>query len=390
MPNEGKAYSLLLKGGHVIDPANKIDGVRDVAIREGRIARVAEGIPSSQAEKVVDVAGCCVTPGLLDIHVHVFGYAGWLFSDTHAFPNGVTTVVDTGGAGYKSFEAFRETVLPQAKTRIFALLNIVGAGMLGAVEQDVSEMKPVPAAEMIRKYPDVLIGSKTAHFQGPGWEAVDGAVEAAALSGTFAMIDFAPKPARSYKELLLRRLRPGDIHTHLYAKHIPLLDEDRKVNGYVREARDRGVLFDLGHGAGSFWFRIAVPAMKQGFWPDSISTDLHKSSALIPNATMPVTMSKMLNMRMPLQEVILRSTAEPARMIRRPELGTLSVGAEADVAAFRIEEGAFGFVDSGRAKMRGTRRLQCVLTVRAGQIVWDLNGLSWPDWETAGNYDVIR
>jgi dihydroorotase len=390
VPNEGKTYSLLLKGGHVIDPANGVDAVRDVAIREGRIARVAEGIPSSQAEKVVDVAGCCVTPGLLDIHVHVFGYAGWLFPDTHAFPNGVTTVVDTGGAGHKNFEEFRETVLPQARTRVFALLNIVGAGMLGAVEQDVGEMKPVPAAEMIRKYPDVLIGSKTAHFQGPGWEAVDGAVEAAALSGTFAMIDFAPKPARSYKELLLQRLRPGDIHTHLYAKHIPLLDEDRRVNGYVREARERGVLFDLGHGAGSFWFRIAVPAMKQGFGPDSISTDLHKSSALIPNATMPVTMSKMLNIGMPLQEVILRSTAEPARMIRRPELGTLSVGAEADVAAFRIEEGAFGFVDSGHAKMRGTRRLQCVLTVRAGQIVWDLDGLSWPDWETAGNYDVIR
>jgi len=385
-----KTYDLLLKGGHVIDPANGVDGVRDIAVREGRIARVAEGIPSSQAEKVVDVAGCCVTPGLLDIHVHVYGYAGWLFPDTHAFPNGVTTVVDTGGAGYKNFEEFHETVLPKAKTRIFAFLNIVGAGMLGAVEQDVSEMKPVPAAEMIKKYPDVLIGSKTAHFQGQGWEAVDGAVEAAALSGTFAMIDFAPKPARSYKELLLQRLRPGDIHTHLYAKHIPLLNDDGKVNGYVRKARERGVLFDLGHGAGSFWFRIAVPAMKQGFGPDSISTDLHKSSALIPNATMPATMSKMLNMGMPLQEVILRSTAEPARMIRRPELGTLSVGAEADVAAFRVEEGAFGFVDSGHAKMRGTRRLQCVLTVRAGQIVWDLNGLSWPDWETAGKYDVIR
>ena len=390
MPNDAKTYSLLLKDGHVIDPANGVDGVRDIAIREGRIARVAEGVPAAQAEKVVDAAGCYVTPGLLDIHVHVYGYAGWLFPDTHAFPNGVTTVVDTGGAGYKNFEAFRETVLPKARTRIFAFLNIVGAGMLGAVEQDVSEMKAVPAAEMIKKYPDVLIGSKTAHFQGPGWEAVDGAVEAAALSGTFAMIDFAPKPARSYKELLLKRLRPGDIHTHLYAKHIPLLDDDGKVNDYVREARERGVLFDLGHGAGSFWFRIAVPAMRQGFGPDSISTDLHRSSALIPNATMPVTMSKMLNIGMPLQEVVLRSTAEPARMIRRPELGTLSVGAEADVAAFRIEEGAFGFVDSGHAKMRGTRRLRCVLTVRAGQIVWDLDGLSWPDWETAGKYDVIR
>lgn len=390
MSNDGKTYSLLLKGGHVIDPANGIDGVRDVGIREGKIARVAEAIPASQGEKVVDVGGRYVTPGLLDIHVHVYGYDGWLFPDTHAFPNGVTTVVDTGGAGWKTFEHFKETVIDRCRTRVFAFLNIVGAGMLGPVEQDVEEMKAVPAAEMIRRHPDVLIGSKTAHFQGPGWEAVDGAVEAAALSGTFAMVDFAPKPTRSYRELLLERLRSGDIHTHLYAKHIPLLDEGGKVNGYVREARERGVLFDLGHGAGSFWFRIAIPAVKQGFGPDSISTDLHKSSALIPNATMPVTMSKMLNLGMPFREVILRSTAEPARMIRRPELGTLSVGAEADVAAFRIEEGAFGFVDSGHAKMRGTRRFQCVLTVRAGQIVWDLDGLSWPDWETAGKYDVIR
>ncbi len=390
MDQPEKPYDLLLKCGHVIDPENQIDGVMDVAIQGKKIAAVADYIPSAQAQKVVDVSGRYVTPGLLDIHLHVFGYAGWLFPDTHAFPNGVTTVVDTGGAGHKNFEAFRETVLPAARTRIFAFLNIVGAGMLGKVEQDVGEMDPVPAAEMIRKHPDILIGSKTAHFMGPGWEAVDGAVEAAALSGTFAMIDFAPKPGRSYRELLLERMRPGDIHTHLYARHIPLLDDDGKVNDYVREARKRGILFDLGHGAGSFWFRIAVPAMRQGFGPDSISTDLHKSSALIPNATMPVTMSKMLNIGMPLREVILRSTAIPARMIRHPELGTLSVGAEADVAVLRVEEGTFGFVDSGHAKARGNRRIQAVMTVRAGEIVWDLNGESWPDWETAGKYDVIR
>ena len=157
---------------------------------------------------------------------------------------------------------------------------------------------------------------------------------------------------------------------------------------FVKEARRRGVFFDVGHGAGSFWFRIAVPAVKQGFVPDSISTDLHKKSALIPNATMMTTMSKFLNMGMPLQEVILRSTVNPASLIRRPELGTLSAGA--DIAVIEVLKGDFGFVDSGHAKMRGDKRLQCVLTIRNGVIVWDMNGLSWPDWETAGEYSVIQ
>ena len=204
------------------------------------------------------------------------------------------------------------------------------------------------------------------------------------------MVDFSPKPTRSYKDLILSHLRPGDIHTHMYAQHIPLLNEQRIINDYVWEARERGVIFDVGHGAGSFWWRVAVPAMKQGFVPDSISTDRHKSSALIPNASMMITMSKFLNMGMPLREVILRSTLTPAGIIRRAELGTLSIGADADVAVIELLNGDFGFVDSGHAKMRGTQKLQAVLTIRNGEIVWDLNGLSWPDWETAGQYTVIN
>jgi len=197
-------------------------------------------------------------------------------------------------------------------------------------------------------------------------------------------------PTRSYSDLLLKKLSPGDIHTHLYASHIPLLNEQGIVNDYVREARQRGIIFDLGHGAGSFWFRIAAPAMQQGFPPDTISTDLHKSSALLPNATMPVTMSKMLNLGMSLQEVVMRSTLMPAQVIRRPELGTLSVGACADVAVLELLRGAFGFLDSGLARMNGDRKLQCVLTLRNGEIVWDLNGISRPDWREAGRYQRIE
>jgi dihydroorotase len=257
--------------------------------------------------------------------------------------------------------------------------------MTGAPEQDVAEMEPEPCAEAVRRYPQHCVGTKSAHFGGPGWESAGGAIEAARLADSIAMIDFAPKPTRSYQELL-ERMSPGDMHTHLYASHIPLLDDDRNINDYVAAARERGILFDTGHGNGSFWFRIAAPAMAQGFPPDTISTDLHKSSRMLPNATMPITMSKFLALGMPLQEVIYRSTQSAGEVIRRPELGHLTPGSEADVAVLALHEGDFGFVDSGRARMMGRQKLECELTVRGGRIVWDLNGRSRPAWEGLGDY----
>lgn len=379
-------FDLVLKGGHVIDPKNDIDGIADVAVKDGRIDSVAPNIPNSKQTKVVDVAGLLVTPGLLDIHLHAYGgYQGWLFPDQHCLPDGVTTVVDTGGAGWRDFDDFLDSIIQPSQTRVLAFINIVGAGMIGAPEQDVEEMDPVPCADVIRRHPDHIVGSKAAHFGGPGWESAGGAIEAARLSDTIAMIDFAPKPTRSYEELL-NRMSPGDLHTHLYAAHIPLLDDDKKVNGYVRDARERGILFDTGHGAGSFWFRIAVAAMDQGFPPDTISTDLHKSSRMIPNATMTATMSKFLALGMPLGEVIYRSTQKPAEVIRRSELGHLSAGAEADIAVLELQDGNFGFVDSGRARMNGSQRLECRLTLRRGEVVWDRDGLSRPSWEDLGDY----
>jgi dihydroorotase len=379
----------ILSGGHVIDPANGRDGIMDVAIKDGRIAAVGPNL-RAEAGKTVAVDGLYVTPGLIDIHVHVYGgYAGWMFPDVHSFTSGVTTVVDTGGPGWKSFEEFKTTIIDRSKTRVLSLLNIVGAGMGGAIENDVAEMDAERCAEMIRSHPDVIVGSKTAHFGGPGWEAVDGALRAAELSDTVCMIDFWPRPTRTYPELLAR-MRPGDIHTHVYAQHIPILDDEKRVQDFMWEARDRGIVFDLGHGNGSFWWRLAIPAVRQGFTPDTISTDLHKSSALIPNANMITTMSKCLSMDMPLSEVVRRSTVTPAAAIRRPDLGTLTVGSEADIAVLDVRHGDFGFVDSGRARHGGDRRLECMMTVRAGEIVWDVNGLSWPDWEDAGEYVVIR
>ncbi len=384
------SYDLILRGGHVIDPANGIDGVLDVAVKDGKIAAVAANIPSEVGSQSISVDGYCVTPGLIDIHVHVCGgFFAWMFPDVQALTNGVTTVVDAGSAGWKGFEDFNKTIIATSQTRVLAFLNIVGAGMGGAVEQDVSEMDPVACAETIQKYPDSIVGCKSAHFSAPTWESVDRAVKAGELSGTPVMVDCIPQPTRTYPDLILEHLRPGDIHTHMYAKHFPVLDSEGKVQDYMFKARERGTLFDLGHGSGSFWWRVAVPAIRQGFLPDTISTDSHKHSAMIPDARMLPTMSKALNMGLPLQDVILRATVKPAEAIQRPELGNLNVDGTADIAVIEVQEGEFGFVDSGHARLKGNQRLECVMTVRAGKIVWDPNALSWADWESAGEYTVL-
>jgi dihydroorotase len=198
------------------------------------------------------------------------------------------------------------------------------------------------------------------------------------------MVDFWPRPPlRSYEELILEKMRPGDIHTHVFAQQFPVLDENGKPNAFLHEARARGVIFDVGHGAGSFWFRNAVPAIQNGFVPDSISTDLHTRNVHGVVIDMVTTMNKILNIGVPLQEVIYRSTVTPANEIGHPELGNLSVGAEADVAVFKLNQGDFGYMDCGRAKLRGDKKLACMLTVRAGEIVFDPNAMSVPEWQEA-------
>jgi dihydroorotase len=213
---------------------------------------------------------------------------------------------------------------------------------------------------------------------------VDRAVEAGNLCGKPLMVDFWPRPPeRPYEELILKKMRPGDIHTHVFAQQFPVLDGGGKPNRFLLEARERGIIFDVGHGAGSFWFRNAVPAIRNGFTPDSISTDLHTHNIHGVVVDMQTTMNKILNIGVPLQEVIYRSTVTPAREIGHPELGHLSVGAEADVAVFKLATGDFSFVDCGKAKLRGDKKLECVMTLRAGEIVFDPGGLSMPDWADA-------
>jgi dihydroorotase len=386
-----KKYDLLLQGGHVIDPANRIDSVMDVAVENHHIAAVAAHIDPSLAVKAIDVSGLYVTPGLVDIHVHVYagtGEAASYAGDNSVYPDGftlrvgVTTVADAGCSGWKNFEDFKAHVIDRSKTRVLAFLNIVGAGMRGPkYEQRLEEMDPVAAAAMARKYPGVIVGIKTAHYLAPDWTAVDHAVEAGTLANIPVMVDFGSfLPERPYQQLVTSKLRPGDISTHMYRDLVPMLDAQGKVLPYLFEARKRGVIFDVGHGGGSFLFRQAVPAIRQGWVPDSISTDLHIGSMNGGMKDMLNLMSKFLNMGVPLTDVIRDSTSNPAKEIKHPELGTLSVGSDADIAVLRLEHGRFGFVDSSGARMAGDRKLICEMTVRDGQVVWDLNGLASDDW----------
>jgi len=392
-------YDLLLKGGHVIDAASKLDAVRDIAIQGGKIAAVAADIPSSEARKTIDVRGLYVTPGLVDIHVHVYAGTGMrdaysgdhsVYPDGFTFRSGVTTVVDAGSSGWRNFPDFKERVIDRSKTRVLAMLNIVGHGMGGgSIEQNLDDMDAKATAEQAAKYKGLIVGIKTAHYAGPEWTPVERAVEAGTLADIPVMVDFGTfRPERPFQDLVLKKLRPGDIYTHTYLVDVPMLDADGHVMPYLFNARKRGVIFDLGHGGGSFLFRQAVPAFRQGVTPDSISTDLHIDSMNSGMKDMLNLMSKVLAVGMPLEEVIARSTLYPAREIKREDLGRLSVGAAADVAVVRLENGDFGFVDVFGARLSGHQKLVCELTVRNGLVVYDLNGISRSNWDELGKYKV--
>ena len=387
-------YDLLLKGGHLIDPKNGVSAIRDVAISQGTISAIAENIPASQAAKTIDISSLYVTPGLVDIHTHVFaGSVGREYTgencvrpDGFTFRTGVTTVVDAGSSGWRNFGEFRDQIINRSKTRVFAMLNIVGSGMGGRpdVEQNTKDMDAKRTAEVALRHSDVVVGVKVAHYAGPEWIAVDRAIEAGNLARIPVMVDFATfRPERPFQELVLKHLRPGDISTHTYLSAVPMLDEAGRLLPYLLEARKRGVIFDVGHGAGSFSFRQAIPAVKQGFLPDSISTDLHIDSMNAGMKDLLNVMSKFLNMGMTLDSVIACSTWHPAQQIHHQELGNLSVGAPADIAVLRLVKGNFGFVDSAQLRLQGTQKLIAEMTLRMGNIVFDLNGMSSPIWNAA-------
>jgi dihydroorotase len=389
-------FDILIKKGHLIDAKNNIDKVMDVAIADGKIAKVASNIPQNQGEKVIDAEGLYVTPGLIDIHSHNFfgtepdAYLSNSFTalppDGFSFPNGVTTLVDVGGAGWRNFRTFKEQTIDNSKTRVLSFLNIVGSGMKGgAIEQNIADMDPKLTAMVAKQHPDDIVGVKLAHYHGFDWTPTERAVEAGRLADIPVMIDFGGSdPELSLETLFMEKLRPGDIFTHTFAHvdgRIPIVNEAGKVADFVWAAQNRGLIFDVGHGGGSFLFEQAVPALEQGFKPNSISTDLHTGSMNGGMKDIINVMSKFLNMDMPLAEVIAATTWHPAKIIKREELGHLSEAAVADVAILNLREGDFGFIDTKGKKMMGDKKLECELTLKNGKVVYDLNGLAAKEWD---------
>ena len=384
-------YDLLLKGGHVIDPKNRINAPMDVAITDGKIARVAANIRASEATKTVDVGGLTVTPGLIDIHVHVYPRPEVKLAqndsnvqvDAHTFPNGVTTVVDAGTSGWRNFPDFKARVIDTARTRVLALLNISGSGMGTGKEDELSELDAEAAARTAKANRGVIVGFKSAHFGGPGWESIEAAVKAGKDADIPVMVDFGYlNQVRNLPTLLLDKLRSGDIYTHCYSGHREEVLADGKVNPAMFTGRKRKIIFDVGFGAGSFYWYVAVPAFQQGFPPDSISTDLHTGSMNAGMKTMTNVMSSILNLGSSLDQVVAMSTWNPAKEIKRLDLGSLDVGADADVAVLRVDKGQFGFIDSAGAMNTGTQRIIGELTLRRGRVVWDLNGRASENWKT--------
>ena len=386
--NEIRAQEIdiLLKGGHVIDPKNNINSVMDVAIVGTKIFRVASDIPSNTAKRIIDVSGLYVTPGIVDMHTHVLT-PGRPQADAFSFRSGVTTMVDAGSTGWRNFPLYKSLVIDKQQTRILAFLNVVGVGMAGRYEQqDVNDMNPEMNAYMItRQFPGHLVGIKSAHYWGE-FTSVDKAVESGKLANVPVIVDFGEHdPSNSIESLFMEHFRPGDIFTHTFSEirsgRQSIVDEtSRKVKPFVFAAQKRGIIFDAGHGAGAFNFNQAIPAFKQGFLPNTLGSDLYQLSMNGALKDMSNLMSKFLAMGMSLQDVILRTTWNPANVIKRPDLGHLSAGAEADIAVFNLETGNFGYQDVRRTKIMGTKKLEAELTLRAGRVVWDLNGLNATDW----------
>ena len=385
-------YDLLIKNGRVIDPKNRIDAKMDVAIAEGKISKVAKDISAAQSKKVVDATGLLVTPGFIDMHTHVFVgskpdiFADGIYSlspDDFTFKSGVTTVVDAGTSGWRNFPVFKDQVIDKSKTRILAFLNIAGVGLSGKpAQEDILDMDPDKAAELIKKYPDIIVGIKIGHYEGNEWTPFDNALSACKKSNKPLFVE-CHLPQYSL-EGQLNRMSPGDIITHSFEKiseRMSVIDEQGKVRPFVKEAQKRGILFDVGHGGAGFWFSEAIPALQQGLKPNSFGTDLHRFSMNAGMKDMLNVMSKYLAMGMTKEDVLVRATWYPAKSIMREDLGHISEGAVADIAVLSLRNGNFGFIDAGGNRIEGHEKFEAELTIREGKIVWDLNGISAQKFE---------
>ena len=373
-------FDLLIQGGKVLDPSQNLEAVRDVAITGGRIARVEANIPAAQARQVINARGKIVTPGLIDIHTHVFPYVGpyGIEADPYCVRRGVTTVIDAGTSGAFTFPAFRRYNIERAATRIRALVHVVPIGMVAGSMPNMGELEdlrycvPKLAVETARENRGLIVGFKirfSKQYTGANdYEGMKRAREAADETGLPLMIhiggSYSPLPK------LLALMKKGDVVTHSFNSHPHgILDASGKLLPEVIEARQRGVLFDVGHGAGSFSFDVYEKCQAQGFQPDTISSDLYSANLHGPVYDLVTTLSKFLLLGMSLREVIERATVSSARVFDfGAEIGTLPPGAEADVAVLDLREGKFTFTDSDGKTRDGNRKLEPVVTVRAGKV----------------------
>lgn len=372
-------YDVLLAGGELVDPAQKIREPLDVAFRDGRVAAVARGLPRAQADRVVDCGGCIVAPGMIDVHVHVFDGVGPLGipADPNCVAKGVTTAVDAGTAGADTFPGFRKLVIEASATRLFAFVNISGIGMVSEVGelQDLRHASVTRAVETVEANRDVVLGVKvrlTRDFivsEEAGLRPLFLAREAADAAGVPIMVHPQGAWAASIDDVLAV-MRAGDILTHCYhGADCGILDEKGRVRRSVREAAERGVVFDVGHGAGSFSWHIAEAALAQGFEPGTISSDLHALNVDGPVYDLATTASKLLHLGLPLERVLAKVTATPAESLgMASEIGTLAVGAWGDAVVLELRQGRFTFHDAAAHEQVGGELLVPVAVVRAGRL----------------------
>jgi dihydroorotase len=384
---QAQEIDLLLKGGRLLDPKNSIDSKMDVAVKDGKIYRIAAEIPSSSAKKVLDVSGMIVSPGLINIHTHVYagskpGFADGQSSqlpDAFAPRSGITTVVDAGTTGWRTFPDFKAKVVDPSLTRVLAFINIFETGFSAgsAIEPDLNTLDVQMTVDAIKKYPDFIAGTRIGHYKGKSWIPFNKASEAAQITDRPLFVE-CHMPEYSLEDQL-KKMRSGDIITHSFenvSERMPIVDEQGKLRAFVLEAQNRGVLFDVGHGGVGFWFNQAIPALKQGLLPNSFGTDEHRTSMNAGMKNMLNVMSKYLTIGMTIPDIIASGSWKPAKSIKREDLGNLSVGSVADIAVLSIINGKYGYVDSGGNRIEGNQKFEAELTVRAGRIIWDLNGLA--------------
>jgi len=371
-----KRYDLLIKGGRVIDPSQGWRGPKDIAIQGNRILAVEDSIPSGLAAGVFDASGKIVTPGLIDLHVHVYpGVSHYgIEPDPVCAGRGVTTALDLGSAGFYTFPGFRSYVMEKAYTRILAYLNISSTGLLSADYNELEEIRnasPRLAAEMALKNKDVILGVKVRlgevlkHLDLTVLGLTRQAADAAGIPVAVHVGDM-----HSSLSEVVSRLKPGDMVTHfMHGGHNTILDERWKILPAIRAARARGVYFDVGHGRSSFSYEVAEKALQDGFLPDTISSDVHIYNLNRSVFDLVTTLSKFLHLGLTLEQVIERATARPAKTLRRPDLGTLKVGGEADIAILDMREGQFELMDSTGQTRIARQRLFSVATVRGGKLI---------------------